>query len=306
MCYPYSSRLKQTLFTVETTSRIKILVTGANGQLGSELRTLEDNYPQLHFIFTDVDELDIANEQVVKVYLTKHKPHYIVNCAAYTAVDKAEGDEGKAYKLNALAPQYLASGARAVGTHLIHISTDYVFDGKAYTPYTETSLTSPNSVYGHTKLKGEEFVLQSGVGMVIRTAWLYSSFGKNFVKTIASKGKETDSLRVVFDQVGSPTWANDLAKAIVAIVCQGSKQFIPEVFHFSNEGVCSWYDLAVETISYYGFNCKVSAIRSEEYPTPAERPPYSVLDKSKIKNAYGVSVPHWRESLMKCLSNIVP
>ena len=306
MCYPCSNRLRQTLYTVETTSKIKVLVTGANGQLGSELRTLEANYPQIQFVFTDVDELDITHEQMVKAYFGEHKPHFIVNCAAYTAVDKAEDDEEKAYSLNALAPKYLAYAAKDAGSRMIHISTDYVFDGKAFTPYLESSPTSPNSAYGRTKLKGEEFVLQAGVGMVIRTAWLYSSFGKNFVKTIASQGKVTDSLRVVFDQVGSPTWANDLAKAILAIVCRGNQSFIPEVFHYTNEGVCSWYDLAVEIIVYYGFRCKVSAILSLEYPTPATRPPYSVLDKSKIKNTYGLVVPHWRKSLKNCLSTIAP
>lgn len=294
------------MYTVETTSKIKVLVTGANGQLGSELRTLEANYPQLHFIFSDIGELDITNEQEVKAFFDQHKPSFVVNCAAYTAVDKAEDEEEKAYSLNALAPKYLAYAAKDAGSRMIHISTDYVFDGKAFTPYLESSPTSPNSAYGRTKLKGEEFVLQSGVGMVIRTAWLYSSFGKNFVKTIASKGKETDSLRVVFDQVGSPTWANDLAKAILAIICRGNESFVPEVFHYTNEGVCSWYDLAVEIIDYYGFRCKVSAIHSSEYPTPATRPPYSVLDKSKIKNTYGLVVPHWRKSLKNCLSTIAP
>ncbi len=283
---------------------LKVLVTGANGQLGSELRHLALNYPNMQFLFTDYEELDITNKFSVESICTQINPDFIINCAAYTAVDKAEDDEANAYKLNAEAPRNLAESAKKIDAKLIHISTDYVFDGKAFVPYTEDFPTLPNSIYGKTKLAGEQFVLNSGISMVVRTAWLYSIYGKNFAKTIAQKGKESSSLRVVFDQVGSPTWAHDLAKALLAIVLKGKIGFIPEVFHYTNEGVCSWYDFAHEIVKYYGCECKIFPILTSEYPTPAKRPPYSVLSKGKIKSIYGVDIPHWRESLINCLKSL--
>ncbi len=301
MCFRHLNQLKQTLFMVGNTSSTKILVTGANGQLGAELQAMHLAYPQLQFVFTDFDELDITDCNAVSVFIAKHQPSFIVNCAAYTAVDKAEEEPDKAYELNALAPKYLAEAAKNINAKLIHISTDYVFDGNACEPYAENFITSPNSVYGSTKLKGEEFALSTGVAMVIRTAWLYSSYGKNFVKTIAGLAKDKHELKVVYDQIGSPTWAYDLAQAILQIVLQGVGNFKPEVFHFSNEGVCSWYDLAVEIVSYLGYSCQIIPILSAQYPTLAKRPHYSVLNKLKVKSSYNVSVPHWRKSLIKCL-----
>lgn len=284
--------------------KFRVLVTGANGQLGSELRLLAPYYPTLQFLFTDFEELDITNTVLVDRFCTQFNPGFIINCAAYTAVDKAESDEPNAYKINAEAPSILAESAKKIDSKLIHISTDYVFDGKAFEPYTEDFPTHPNSIYGKTKLAGEQFVLESEVGMVVRTAWLYSIYGKNFAKTIAQKGKESSSLRVVFDQVGSPTWANDLAKALVDIVLMGKNGFVPEVFHYTNEGVCSWFDFAHEIVKFYGYDCKIFPILTSEYPTPAKRPPYSVLSKAKIKSIYGIDIPHWRESLLNCLKSL--
>jgi dTDP-4-dehydrorhamnose reductase len=283
---------------------MKVLVTGSNGQLGSELRYLAPQYSDFQFIFTDIDELDITNSDAVRDCFDRETPDFVINCAAYTAVDRAEEDELNAYKLNAEAPKILSELARMVGAKLIHISTDYVFDGKSYTPYLEDFPTSPDSVYGKTKLAGEKFVSESGVGMVIRTAWLYSAFGKNFAKTIAQKGKESESLKVVYDQVGSPTWAHDLAKAILAIVQRGKDEFMAEVFHYSNEGVCSWFDFAIEIVSFFDYKCKILPILTSQYPTPAKRPHYSVLDKGKIKSTYGIVIPYWRESLERCLKSL--
>ena len=283
---------------------VKVLVTGANGQLGSELRFLALGVPDLHFTFTDAEDLDITDLELVRSFLNKNKPDFIVNCAAYTAVDKAESDKHAAYKINSDAPMYLAKSALEINAKLIHISTDYVFNGLAYSPFTENAETSPNSVYGDSKLRGEQNVLNVGNTMVVRTAWLYSEFGNNFVKTIASKAKESESLRVVYDQVGSPTWARDLAKALVSIMLKGQKYFVPEVFHYTNEGVCSWFDLATEIANYYAYSCKIFPILSSEYPTVAKRPFYSVLNKSKIKDCFGLAIPHWRESLTNCLKRL--
>jgi dTDP-4-dehydrorhamnose reductase len=288
----------------EITSKVQVLVTGANGQLGSEFRALESEYSGIQFSFTDVDDLDITKREEVIAFLVQHKPTFVINCAAYTAVDRAEDDEPNAQKLNALAPMYLAEAAMQVDARVIHISTDYVFDGKTYIPYSESFPPSPNSIYGRTKYEGEQYILQSGVGMVIRTSWLYSIYGKNFVKTIAQKSMQSDTLSVVYDQVGTPTWANDLAQAILAIVQKGQSQFIPDVFHYSNEGLCSWYDLAVEINTFLGSGSKILPILSSEYPTKANRPPYSVLSKAKIKDKYDVNIPHWRESLIKCLNSL--
>lgn len=291
---------------VQTTNQTnrKILITGAKGQLGSEIKALANLYDEFTFVFTDVDDLDITDPLALKEFCNKYKPNFIVNCAAYTAVDRAEDEETLAQKLNAEAPKHLAEAARGVGAKLIHISTDYVFNGRTWEPYSEQDQTSPNSAYGLSKLKGEEFALGYDNTMVIRTSWLYSNYGNNFVKTIARKGKTSDSLRVVFDQVGTPTWGHDLAKAIVEIIIKSENSFVPGIFHYSNEGVCSWYDFALEIVSYLNINCKVVPVLSCEYQTKANRPPYSVLNKAKIKNTFGISVPHWKDSLHKCLKNI--
>ena len=281
-----------------------ILITGANGQLGNEMRVLSAEYPEYSYFFTDVEELNICNEQAVMDYVEDHQIHVIVNCAAYTAVDKAEEDVELCTKLNADAVGYLAKAAEVFGAEFIQISTDYVFDGTAHTPYRETEPTCPNSVYGSTKLSGEQNALTLCTrSMVIRTAWLYSTFGNNFVKTMIRLGRERDSLGVIFDQVGTPTYARDLARAIFAAIRQG---VTPGIYHFSNEGVCSWYDFTKAIHRLAGITtCNVKPLHTSEYPTKAKRPHYSVLDKSKIKHTYGIEVPYWEDSLQKCIAQLI-
>lgn len=280
-----------------------ILITGANGQLGNEMRVLSEENKEYTYFFTDVAELDICNEQSVMDFVKANHIQVIVNCAAYTAVDKAEENIEFCTKLNADAVGYLAKAAEANQTEFIQISTDYVFDGTAHTPYRETEPTCPNSVYGSTKLAGEQNALTlCSRAMVIRTAWLYSTFGNNFVKTMIRLGKERDSLGVIFDQIGTPTYARDLARAIYAAIRQG---VTPGVYHFSNEGVCSWYDFTKAIHRLAGIkDCKVNPLHTEEYPTPAKRPHYSVLDKTKIKNTYHIEIPYWMDSLQSCIAQL--
>lgn len=282
---------------------MKILITGCNGQLGTELQLLEKNYPNHQWLNTDVEELDITNQLAVNQFVAENKVDGIVNCAAYTAVDKAESDRQLATALNTEAPAYLAAAIEKRGGWLLHISTDYVFDGTNHTPYVETDTPCPDSVYGSTKLAGEMGVMKfCRKTMIIRTGWLYSTFGNNFVKTMLRLGRERDKLGVVFDQVGTPTYAHDLAQAIMTAIEQGVK---PGIFHFSDEGVCSWYDFAKAIHRMAGINsCQVSPLHTEEYPTPASRPHYSVLDKTKIKQTYGIVIPQWEESLQKCLERM--
>ena len=281
-----------------------ILITGANGQLGNEMRVLSAENPEYIYFFTDVAELDICNEQAVLDFVKADNIHVIVNCAAYTAVDNAEDNVELCTKLNADAVGYLAKAAEANGAEFIQISTDYVFDGTAHIPYQETEPTCPNSVYGSTKLAGEQNALSlCSRSMVIRTAWLYSTFGNNFVKTMIRLGKERDSLGVIFDQVGTPTYARDLARAIFAAIRQG---VVPGVYHFSNEGVCSWYDFTKAIHRLAGITtCSVKPLHTSEYPTKAKRPHYSVLDKTKIKNMYGIEIPYWEDSLKECISQMI-
>ena len=262
-----------------------ILITGANGQLGNEMRVLSAENPEYAYFFTDVAELDICDAKAVLDFVKVNQINVIVNCAAYTAVDKAEENVELCTNLNADAVGYLAKAAEANEAEFIQISTDYVFDGTAHIPYQETAPTCPNSVYGHTKLVGEQNALTFCTrSMVIRTAWLYSTFGNNFVKTMIRLGKERDTLGVIFDQVGTPTYARDLARAIFAAIRQG---VVPGVYHFSNEGVCSWYDFTKAIHRLAGITtCCVKPLHTEEYPTPAKRPHYSVLDKTKIKETY--------------------
>ena len=278
----------------------RILITGANGQLGNEMRVLSEEYPEHAYFFTDVAELDICNEQAVMDFVKANGIHTIVNCAAYTAVDNAEDHAEFCARLNADAVGYLAKSAEANGAEFIQISTDYVFDGTAHVPYQETDPTCPESVYGSTKLEGERNALAyCSRAMVIRTAWLYSTFGNNFVKTMIRLGKERDSLGVIFDQIGTPTYARDLARAIFEAIRQG---VVPGVYHFSNEGVCSWYDFAKAIHRLAGITtCQVKPLHTSEYPAKAKRPHYSVLDKSKIKATYGMEVPYWMESLEECI-----
>ena len=279
-----------------------ILVTGSNGQLGSELQHLVADFDEegYRFIFTDVAELDITDRQAVSCFVEDNNVSILINCAAYTAVDKAEHDPEKADLLNRVAPGYLAEAMEAVGGTMIQISTDYVFDGMGHMPYREDAPTHPTGVYGRTKLAGEEEVICGCTGsMVIRTAWLYSTFGNNFVKTMLRLGREREHLSVVFDQIGTPTYARDLAKVILTIVRAGIK---PGVFHYTNEGVCSWYDFARAVHRFAGLNsCDVRPVHTGEYPAEAPRPHYSVLDKTKIKEAYAIQIPWWEDSLKECV-----
>ena len=280
-----------------------VLITGANGQLGNEMRLLSAEHSEYTYFFTDVAELDICDEEAVVAFVKANDINVIVNCAAYTAVDKAEENIELCTKLNADAVGYLAKAAEANHAEFIQISTDYVFDGTAHIPYKETEPTCPNSVYGNTKLAGEQNALTFCTrSMVIRTAWLYSTFGNNFVKTMIRLGKERESLGVIFDQVGTPTYARDLARAIFVAICQG---IIPGIYHFSNEGVCSWYDFAKNIHRLAGITtCHVKPLHTEEYPTPAKRPHYSVLDKIKIKNTYHIEIPYWMDSLQSCIAEL--
>jgi len=283
-----------------------ILVTGANGQLGNELRTLEHSYPEFSFIFTDYEELDITNQSSVQTFFEQAKPQYLINCAAYTAVDKAESEQDKAYLINADAPCILAIATSKYKCKYIHISTDYVFDGCSHIPYTENIAIKPTSVYGTSKAMGETNVTaENKDAIIIRTSWLYSSFGNNFVKSMIKYGKEREELNIVFDQVGTPTYANDLAKTILEIILKtstGKKQWIAGIYHFSNEGVCSWYDFTKEIHTLKGITtCNVKPIESKDYPTPVRRPHYSVLNKAKIKSTFEISIPYWKDSLEDCL-----
>jgi dTDP-4-dehydrorhamnose reductase len=269
------------------------LVTGSNGQLGTALQSLLKDQA----VYIDKDELDLTNEEDVKHYLINNPFDCVINCAAYTAVDKAETDKETAHKVNALAPMYLAKYSK----RLIHISTDYVFDGTNHKPYTEEDTTSPISVYGKTKREGEINILDNAkTAIIIRTAWLYSPHGGNFVKTMRKLGAERESLNVVADQIGSPTNAYDLAEAIVKALPQ-IKEGEKEIYHFTNEGVCSWYDFATEIMEQSKLTCKINPIESKDYPTPAHRPHYSVLNKNKIKKRFNIEIPHWKEGLIKCL-----
>lgn len=282
---------------------MNILITGCNGQLGNEMQLLESQYPQYQWYNTDVQELDISNQQAIEQFVAAHEIDGIVNCAGYTAVDKAEENEQLCALLNQHAPAYLAAAVEKRGGWMVHISTDYVFDGTHHTPYVETDEPCPNSVYGRTKLAGEQEVMQHCKrSVIIRTAWLYSTFGNNFVKTMIRLGKERPELGVIFDQIGTPTYAGDLAKAIMAVVEKG---IMPGIYHFSNEGVISWYDFTKAIHRLAGITtCHVRPLHTAEYPTPANRPHYSVLDKTKIKTVYGIEIPYWEESLKDCIEKL--
>lgn len=283
---------------------MNILITGCNGQLGNEMQLLEKENPQHTFFNTDVAELDITNKEAVEKFVNSNNIDGIVNCAAFTAVDKAESNGDFCRLLNATAPSYLAAAVAKRDGWLIQVSTDYVFDGTAHTPYTEDEPTCPNSVYGTTKLEGEQLAQSlCPKTMIIRTAWLYSTFGNNFVKTMIRLGKEKPQLGVIFDQIGTPTYAGDLANAIMAAINKG---IVPGIYHFSNEGVISWYDFTKAIHRIAGITtCNVAPLHTAEYPTPANRPHYSVLDKTKIKNTYGIEIPYWEESLAKCIKKLM-
>ena len=284
---------------------MNILVTGANGQLGCEMRRLGAVSPN-NYIFTDVAELDITKADAVMDTVKAASVDVIVNCAAYTNVDKAESDEATAELINATAVANLANAMKEVGGTLFHVSTDYVFGSEGNTPRTEDMPLNPLGVYGRTKLHGEQAIAESGCkALIFRTAWLYSEYGNNFLKTMMRLTAEKEQLNVVFDQVGSPTYAGDLALAIFSIIEAGVYEGNEGVYHFSNEGVCSWYDFAVEIAATAGnTNCRINPCHSSEFPSPVTRPPYSVLDKTKIKTTFDIDIPHWRESMEYCIKRI--
>ena len=283
---------------------LNILVTGSNGQLGSELQELSPEY-DYNFFFTDRNSLDISDTDVIKEFVEKNAINTIVNCAAYTAVDKAETDEVNADAINHLAVKKMAEIAKEKNIQLIHISTDYVFDGTNFKPYTEDDATNPQGVYGKTKLDGEKAMQEISPknSIIIRTSWVYSSFGANFVKTMLRLGKEKESLGVIFDQVGTPTYARDLAKAILDIVPDIKNEKVA-LYNYSNEGVLSWYDFAKEIMRMAKLDCKVNPIETSDYPTPAQRPHYSLLNKSKIKEEFNLTIPFWKDSLDECLKKM--
>ena len=282
-------------------NNINILVTGSNGQLGSEIKELSGNY-EYNFYYTTKDELDITDKDSIRSFVILYNINTIINCAGYTAVDKAETEQDLANKINHLAVKNLAQISQKNNIKLIHISTDYIFDGKNYKPYKEDDITNPNSVYGQTKLDGENALVDINPlnSIIIRTSWVYSSFGNNFVKTMLKLGKQKDELGVIYDQVGTPTYAYDLAKTILDIIPHLENKTV-EIYNFSNEGVLSWYDFAKEIMKMAKIDCKINPIETSQYPTPAIRPHYSVLNKSNIKQKFKIEIPYWKDSLDKCL-----
>ncbi len=284
-----------------------ILITGANGQLGNELNSASKSFYGYDFIFTDVDSLDLTNPNQTEKSIKTYRPDWIVNCAAYNLVDKAETDPEMAILINSTAVKNITDVIKGSECKFIHVSTDYVYEGNSNVPYDENSVTNPLSAYGRSKLAGEKHALIHPGSMVIRTSWLYSTFGNNFVKTILKHGKEKESLRVVFDQTGTPTYAADLAGAIMTIisgVIRNQFAFNAGIYNYSNEGVCTWYDFAAEIIIEAELKCIVNPVLTKDYQLPASRPVYSVMNKSKIKESYGLSIPHWRSSLISCMNKM--
>ncbi|MEA4985310.1 dTDP-4-dehydrorhamnose reductase [bioreactor metagenome] len=277
-----------------------VLVTGSKGQLGNEVQVLASSYSQFEFIFTDVEELDICDRKAVENYFAKRKIDVLLNCAAYAAVDKAEEDVELCYRINEKAVGILGEIAAEYGTRVVHVSTDYVFDGTSYRPYTEDMPVCPATVYGKSKLAGEQLLMDAcPAAVIVRTSWLYSSFGNNFVKTMMRLGKERGTLNVIFDQVGTPTYAADLADTLLQII--SADKFVPGIYHYSNEGVCSWYDFTISIHKMAGINCRVLPIESKDYPAKTPRPHYSVLNKNKIKSNYNIQISHWEDGLRRCM-----
>jgi dTDP-4-dehydrorhamnose reductase len=284
---------------------MNILVTGSNGQLGSEIKDLEAHFTDFKFFFMDLPDLDICNNSQLDVFFKDKNINTVINCAAYTAVDKAEQDSEIANEVNSTGVLNLVNALEKVGGKLIHISTDYVFDGNSFLPYQELDQVNPIGVYGNTKRSGELEVINSDIdAIVIRTSWLYSAYGTNFVKTMLRLGNEREELGVIFDQVGSPTNGYDLAKTCLDILVYSKEANINSngnLYHFSNEGVASWYDFAIAIMTLGKVNCHVKPIETKDYPTPSKRPHFSVLNKSKIKNDFEIDIPYWRDSLAKCI-----
>lgn len=282
-----------------------ILVTGSHGQLGSELRDISSLYT-FNFFFTCKEELDISDQLAVESFVENNNISIIINCAAYTAVDKAENDAEMVDTINHKSIKYLAKIAKEKNIKLIHISTDYVFDGTNHKPYVETDRANPISVYGKSKLDGENTLLESNPqnSIIIRTSWLYSSYGANFLKTMLQLGSERESLGVVYDQIGTPTYASDLAKAILEIVPKLINENV-EIFHYANEGVLSWFDFAKEIMKMAKLTCKINPIETSQYPMSAKRPYFSLLNNSKIKKYYDIEIPYWKDSLKECLEKVL-
>lgn len=287
---------------------MRVLITGSNGQLGSEIRELAANYRKLDFVFKDLPDLNICNFNLLQSFIIDNNINAVINCAAYTAVDRAEEDAETAEQVNSMGVDNLVNALQAVNGKLIHISTDYVFDGNHFLPYEESDPVSPIGVYGKTKRVGELAVINSAIdSIVIRTSWLYSSYGNNFVKTMLRLGSDKENLEVIFDQVGTPTYARDLANTCLKILCINSSENISKngnLYHYSNEGVTSWYDFAISIIELGGENCKVKPIQTKDYPTLAKRPHFSVLNKTKIKIDFDIEIPYWRDSLKECVEKI--
>jgi dTDP-4-dehydrorhamnose reductase len=284
---------------------MKITVFGSKGQLGQSLMDISFNYPQYNFLFTDIDTVDITLYRQVEDFVSRNHPKVLINCAAYTAVDKAQNDVKIAMGLNIYAAENIAKIAANYNIFFIHISTDYIFDGKKNKPYVEIDNVHPLSVYGRTKWKGESAIRKSLChSAIIRTSWLYSEYDTNFVKTMLRLSDVEKELGVVFDQIGTPTYAHDLAEVIMQIINQKDKIEKSETFHYSNEGVASWYDFAVEIMRLKKRKCNIVPILSKQHPTPAKRPPYSLLDKQKIKDTFNITIPHWRDGLERCLKNM--
>jgi len=285
---------------------MKILVTGANGQLGRELFDLHNNFNNYEFIFTDVNELDITNSNQLNSFFENNSIDLIINAAAYTAVDKAESDIENAFRINRDAAINLVDISNKYNAYLVHVSTDYVFDGESFCPYTEEVNTNPKSVYGKSKLEGERYVFDNlNKGIIIRTSWLYSSYGNNFVKTILRLINERNEVKVIFDQVGTPTYAKGLAEAILKIIPQMDLLNKVEIYNYSDEGVASWYDFALAISEFSSNKCNIIPIETVEYPTPASRPFYSILNKKKIKTTFNIEIPYWRDNLKVCIEKLL-
>jgi dTDP-4-dehydrorhamnose reductase len=288
----------------------KILVTGAHGQVGQELKSLVPQFHDFDIVFVDVQDLDITDPVAVQQYFAEHRFDYCINCAAFTAVDKAETEKDLAYKVNVEGVKNLVTSCLIHSTQFLQLSTDYVYHNNQNTPFKEGDPTNPQGVYASTKLQGDEIALQIlPSSMIVRTSWVYSTFGNNFVKTMIRLGKERDKLDVIFDQIGTPTYAYDLALAMLTIIQKVEigvfeKSTLAGVFHYSNEGVTSWYDFAKAIFRIENINCKVNPIETVDYPTPAKRPPFSLLNKHKIKTTFAIEIPHWEKSLAKCLENL--
>ena len=284
-----------------------VLVTGANGQLGQSIQFIANKYPNIQFVYTDFQEMDITNIENCQAVFAKHQPHFCINTAAYTAVDKAESEFEKAHLINAVGPENLAKVCKEFNTILVHISTDFIFDGTSKVPYLETDIPNPKSIYGQTKLDGEIAIQKNWEKhFIVRTSWVYSQFANNFMKTMLRLASERDNLSVVNDQIGTPTNAVDLAEVLLKIItsCQTESHEVFGIYNFSNEGVCSWYDFAAAIFHQKGIEIDLKPIPTDSYPTPAKRPAYSVLDKTKIKKVFAIEIKDWKESLTVSLNHL--